>query len=97
MDDRPVHGLEDLEKHLDLLIADPETPLDAKLIDDVELQLTGWWNFPQIQCFIFACSSFLLENSTSGPHTPSSKLAEYIETRLKMGFVLLPDLLSLQK
>ncbi|MCV5390152.1 hypothetical protein OFC62_36125, partial [Escherichia coli] len=37
----PVLGIEELESHLDQLVAEPETPLNAKLIDDVELQLNG--------------------------------------------------------
>lgn len=41
MDDIPVTGLDELDKHLDDLVRDPTTPLNAKLIDDVELQLTG--------------------------------------------------------
>ena len=39
--DVPISGLDELEKHLDQVIVDPETQLDAKLLDDVELQLTG--------------------------------------------------------
>lgn len=41
--DKPVRiaGLEDLEAHLEQLVHDPQTPLNAKLFDDVELQLTG--------------------------------------------------------
>jgi hypothetical protein len=37
----PISGLEDLERHLEQLIEVAETPLDAKLFDDVELQLSG--------------------------------------------------------
>lgn len=37
----PITGLEKLEKHLQELVGVPETPLDAKLFDEVELQLTG--------------------------------------------------------
>ncbi|OTB03850.1 hypothetical protein M426DRAFT_59680 [Hypoxylon sp. CI-4A] len=36
----PVTGVEDLEKHLDELLADPTLPPTTKLFDDVELQLT---------------------------------------------------------
>ncbi|KAF4773792.1 hypothetical protein HER10_EVM0004627 [Colletotrichum scovillei] len=35
----PISGLAELEKHLDDLVASPDTPLDPKLLDDVELQL----------------------------------------------------------
>lgn len=41
MEEIPVTGLEELELHLQTLLADPEMPLDAKLFDEVELQLTG--------------------------------------------------------
>lgn len=41
MDDIPVTGLDELDKHLDDLVRDATIPLNAKLIDDVELQLTG--------------------------------------------------------
>jgi hypothetical protein len=40
-DSIPVTGLEELEKHLQQLVRIPETPLDTKLFDEVELQLTG--------------------------------------------------------
>lgn len=41
MDDVPITGLEELERHLQHVVDAPETPLDAKLFDEVELQLTG--------------------------------------------------------
>jgi hypothetical protein len=41
MDQIPITGLEELERHLQQLIEAPDTPLDAKLFDEVELQLTG--------------------------------------------------------
>ena len=41
MENVPVTGLEDLEKHLHQLVDAPETPLKAKLFDEVELQLSG--------------------------------------------------------
>jgi hypothetical protein len=37
----PVTGLEQLEKHLQIVSEDINTPLDAQLFDEVELQLTG--------------------------------------------------------
>ncbi|KFY14153.1 hypothetical protein V491_06131, partial [Pseudogymnoascus sp. VKM F-3775] len=40
MENAPIDGLELLEKHLNVLVQKPETPFDAKLFDDVELQLT---------------------------------------------------------
>jgi hypothetical protein len=41
MEEIPVHGLEELERHVQRLVEAPETPLDAKLFDEVELQLNG--------------------------------------------------------
>jgi hypothetical protein len=43
MDGIPVTGLEDLDSHLQQLLEDPDTPLNPKLFDDVELQLTGMY------------------------------------------------------
>ncbi|KAI0022618.1 hypothetical protein F4780DRAFT_769740 [Xylariomycetidae sp. FL0641] len=40
VDTIPVSGVEELEQHLDELIADPTLPCTLKLFDDVELQLT---------------------------------------------------------
>ena len=37
---RPIDRLDELEKHVAELVAKPETEIDAKLFDDVELQLT---------------------------------------------------------
>ncbi|KAL2876561.1 hypothetical protein SGCOL_008137 [Colletotrichum sp. CLE4] len=37
----PISGLAELEKHLDDLVASPDTPLEPKLLDDVELQLNA--------------------------------------------------------
>lgn len=36
----PITGVDDLDKHLDQLIEDPTLPLDPKIFDHVELQLT---------------------------------------------------------
>jgi len=41
METVPVTGLEELDKHLDELVADPDVDLNAELFDHVELQLTG--------------------------------------------------------
>ncbi|KAK4183416.1 hypothetical protein QBC35DRAFT_113522 [Podospora australis] len=40
MDNVPIIGLDELDKHLDDLIADPNLSLVHKLFDDVEIQLT---------------------------------------------------------
>jgi hypothetical protein len=47
MEEIPITGLEELEAHLRQVTDDPETPLNAKLFDEVELQLTGayFWGF----------------------------------------------------
>lgn len=37
----PITGLDELTAHLDDLVASPETPLQPKILDDIELQLTG--------------------------------------------------------
>lgn len=37
----PVTGLDDLDQHLDALLADPTLPSTVKTFDDVTLQLTG--------------------------------------------------------
>jgi hypothetical protein len=41
METVPVTGLDELDTHLDELVEDPNIPLNAKLFDHVELQLTG--------------------------------------------------------
>jgi hypothetical protein len=43
MDGVPITGLEELERHIQHLLEDPDTPVDAKLFDEVELQLTGMY------------------------------------------------------
>ncbi|KAK0715968.1 hypothetical protein B0H67DRAFT_610632 [Lasiosphaeris hirsuta] len=41
MDTIPITGLDELDAHLDELVQDAATPLNVKLFDEVELQLTG--------------------------------------------------------
>lgn len=53
MDTAPITGLAELDGHLDELIRNPEIPLNAKLFDDVELQLTG--EFPMSLNGISVC------------------------------------------
>lgn len=43
MENAPIDGLDALERHLKVLVEKSETPFDAKLFDDVELQLTRKW------------------------------------------------------
>lgn len=40
MDNVKIDRLDELEKHVEVLVATPATQIDAKLFDDVELQLT---------------------------------------------------------
>ena len=40
MADVKIDRLDELEKHVETLVAVPDTQIDAKLFDDVELQLT---------------------------------------------------------
>jgi hypothetical protein len=37
----PITGLDELEHHLQVLLDSPDTLLNAKLFDEVSLQLTG--------------------------------------------------------
>ncbi len=41
MEDTPVTGLEELDSHLQHLLESPDSPLNEKLFDEVELQLNG--------------------------------------------------------
>ena len=43
----PITGLEELESHLKHIIDEPDTPLNADLFDEVELQLTGMYTLSQ--------------------------------------------------
>lgn len=56
----PVSGVDDLEKHLDQLASDPNLPLDNKLFDHVELQVTGMPSLPSHLSMIM-----LLDRQTS--------------------------------
>lgn len=43
----PISGLEELQSHVEQLVDDPSAAFDAKLFDDVELQLNGsFLDFP---------------------------------------------------
>jgi len=67
MENTPITGLEDLEKHLQQVLDAPETPLKAKLFDEVELQLNG----------IVLCSRQHLQLLTDSreQHTPAHPTA----------------------
>jgi hypothetical protein len=51
-----VTGLDDLEKHLHLLLQDPETSLNAELFDEVELQLTGTCASGTVNSSLWKCA-----------------------------------------
>lgn len=46
MDTIPISRIDKLHAHLESLCTDPETAIDARLFDEVELQLTG--NLPTL-------------------------------------------------
>ncbi len=41
MDSVPISRLDELQAHLAELLDSPDTPINARLLDEVELQLTG--------------------------------------------------------
>ncbi|KAK1984694.1 hypothetical protein LZ30DRAFT_422782 [Colletotrichum cereale] len=63
----PVSGLDELKKHLDDLVSAPETPLDPKLLDDVELQLNET-NIPPLLPTLLPNLTAILKTT---PHDPS--------------------------
>ncbi|KAK1624447.1 hypothetical protein BDP81DRAFT_329910 [Colletotrichum phormii] len=62
----PISGLAELEKHLDDLVASPDTPLEPKLLDDVELQLNET-NIPPLLPVLLPPLITILKTS---PHDP---------------------------
>ncbi|KAK3950562.1 hypothetical protein QBC32DRAFT_326031 [Pseudoneurospora amorphoporcata] len=71
MDNIPITGLDDLTAHMDALIADPSTPLNAKLFDDIELQLTDF-NTPPLLTTLLPRLVQILHTTPSDPTTPAS-------------------------
>ncbi|KAK3502225.1 hypothetical protein B0T13DRAFT_460016 [Neurospora crassa] len=69
--DIPITGLDDLTAHMDALIADPSTPLEAKLFDDIELQLTDS-NTPPLLTTLLPRLVQILHTTPSDPTTPAS-------------------------
>ncbi|KXH68987.1 hypothetical protein CSAL01_06604 [Colletotrichum salicis] len=63
----PISGLAELEKHLDDLVASPDTPLEPKLLDDIELQLNGQ---PASSLFPFLPLSFSLTSNLQIKYLP---------------------------
>ncbi|KAK1759022.1 hypothetical protein QBC47DRAFT_315014 [Echria macrotheca] len=66
MDVTPVTGLDELDQHLDDLVRDPSLPLNAKLFDDVELQLTES-NTPPIVIRFLPKLTTILKQYTQDP------------------------------
>ncbi|KFY96132.1 hypothetical protein V498_02882 [Pseudogymnoascus sp. VKM F-4517 (FW-2822)] len=73
MENAPIDGLEKLERHLKVLVEKPDTPFDAKLFDDVELQLTPTNTPPTLTLLLPLLTAIL----TLTPHdpTPAASLA----------------------
>ncbi|KAF6791052.1 hypothetical protein CSOJ01_14428 [Colletotrichum sojae] len=66
-DSLPISGLDELAKHLDDLVSSPETPLQPKLLDDVELQLTESNIPPLLPIFLPKLTTIL----KTTPHDPA--------------------------
>ncbi|OLN81076.1 hypothetical protein CCHL11_09391 [Colletotrichum chlorophyti] len=62
----PISGLDELTKHLGDLASQPETPLEPKLLDDVELQLTES-NIPPLLPTLLPLLTTILKTT---PHDP---------------------------
>ena len=66
----PVIGVEELGKHLDELHEDPSLPLNAKLFDHVELQLTGERTSRRgARSMIYRANAHFIRREYSSPHT----------------------------
>jgi hypothetical protein len=68
----PVSGVDELEKHLDQLMSDPTLPLENKLFDDVELQITGKQNILVVKNNIPLLTSLSFKKQTSYPSSHAS-------------------------
>ncbi|KAB8290493.1 hypothetical protein EYC80_010923 [Monilinia laxa] len=60
LDDTPIFKLEELEAHLQELVRSPDTPIDTKLFDAVELQLTEYNISPLIPKLLPTITQILL-------------------------------------
>ncbi|WAO90643.1 Hypothetical protein NCS54_00807900 [Fusarium falciforme] len=69
----PVTGLSELQAHLEELVNDPATPFNAKLFDDVELQLNES-NIPPLLTTLLPPLTTILKQTTQDP-TPLLSLA----------------------
>lgn len=54
-DAHPISGLEEFQTHLAELENDPSVPFNLKLLDDIELQLTGKHSFQLTLSFVKDC------------------------------------------
>ncbi|KAF4125398.1 hypothetical protein GMORB2_4238 [Geosmithia morbida] len=72
MDTISIHRLSELQTHLDDLTNDASTPFDAKLFDDVELQLTED-NIPPLLTALLPPLTTVLKSTTQDP-TPCLSL-----------------------
>ncbi|TDZ49740.1 hypothetical protein CTRI78_v007912 [Colletotrichum trifolii] len=63
----PIVGLDELTAHLDELVSAPETPLNPKILDDVELQLTEA-NIPPLLPVLLPKLTTILKST---PHDPA--------------------------
>ncbi|ROT41959.1 hypothetical protein SODALDRAFT_4235 [Sodiomyces alkalinus F11] len=84
----PIDGLEDLIVHLDKLVADPETKMDPRLFDSVELQLAESNIPPLLPCLL----PKLTEVLKTTPHDPAVPVALTIKL---LGPVSFPQTLAL--
>jgi hypothetical protein len=66
MDNLPISGLEELQAHIQVLVNDPSAPFNAKLFDDVELQLTED-NIPPLLPVLLPSLTTILKSTTQDP------------------------------
>ncbi|GAO17370.1 uncharacterized protein UV8b_00195 [Ustilaginoidea virens] len=66
MDNTPISGISELQAHLQQLAIDPALPPDAKLLDDVELQLTED-NIPPLLPTLLPPLANILKSTTQDP------------------------------
>ncbi|KAK2594606.1 hypothetical protein QQS21_007691 [Conoideocrella luteorostrata] len=73
MEDNPISGISELRAHLEQALNDPSLPFDAKLLDDVELQLTEENTRNMTHIFLTPLTQ-ILKSTTQDP-TPLLSLA----------------------
>lgn len=57
METSSITGLDDLDQHIQEILQAPDAPLNAKLFDEVELQLTGTSDIFLIWLFVMLVSA----------------------------------------